>query len=347
MRRRRREFWREARRRRQPTDVNKGGAPRDEATEDENKSMCKKCTKEVLDGAKALGVRSVSTGATLSVKTIRKLFMTSWLVRNGEQLNWSCSSCHLGCNMLQKRIKKLEDKQLKMAEVQQQLELTTSKLVVNANDNKVKNEGLEARLGHLEAKSPLTNESVDKYKSITSDTVERLRVVETKLVTIESQQASSGTPTDHKKLHVTGCTQEPVYERKYRERNIILYGVQQSEAPEIECDLRLVCELMQECGIQSPRDKIFKVSRLCKPGENKNRPLLVKLKDWTTRTEMFRNVRNLHGKQKYENITLANDLMKQERDQEANPWKEAKTLTEAGQGGTEWWGLHGDGEFPG
>lgn len=106
-----------------------------------------------------------------------------------------------------------------MANLQQQMELTTSKLVVNVSENKVKNEEMEVRLGHLEAKSLQTNEGVDKCKTVTNDIMERLGDIEAKLVAMETHQAATGTTVDYNKPPINGPISEPViteiYERKY------------------------------------------------------------------------------------------------------------------------------------
>lgn len=84
--------------------------PKDGVTEDENKSICKKCKKAVLDDDKALGCEVCEYWYCIKCEEYLEEvcdFISS--KKQEKQLNWSCSFCHHGCSMLQKRIKKIED----------------------------------------------------------------------------------------------------------------------------------------------------------------------------------------------------------------------------------------------
>lgn len=59
--------------------------------------------------------------------------------------------------------------------------------------------------------------------------------------------------------------------------------------------------------------------------------MLLRLTDMGLKQDLFRNIRNLQGKQASERIRVANYLTKKERDQEINLYMKAKNLEEKGE----------------
>lgn len=367
-----------------PADQSKQKLPAQASNEEENKSNCKRCQKDVLDDQKALGCEICEYWFHIECEGYPEAvydFMVNQ--KQGQQLNWSCSFCHHGCNMLQKRIKKIEDQQLKLEKAQQQLELTTSKLLVNVDENKVKSQDMEVRLGHLEAKSLQTNEAVDKCTTVTNNIVERLGIVEAKLMdnTIGVNAMDTKDITDKnnevkKELDgrlgslemrfvgleekVTARPDQPIYptvkqdsvrqymnqEEMYREicdmrskeNNLVIYGSLESSSGDImtriEHDRSIVKDLLVSCNLAHEQSKILRVTRLGRPGQDRDkpRPMLVKLSDTTVKRNIFGNIKLLQGNKAFENVRIKHDLTRREQQQESAMWNEAKNLFAEGKG---------------
>ncbi|KAG7157468.1 hypothetical protein Hamer_G005911 [Homarus americanus] len=152
---------------------------------------------------------------------------------------------------------------------------------------------------------------------------------------------ATGSATEVKQEDNTGKP-EPVGERieelneRKRENNIVVYGVPESGYPtrseRIESDKSYALNLIKECGITSGQEIIVNVIRLGKFIQGKARPMLIKLSTADIKANLFRNLRNLQGNMKFQDIRIANDLTKREREQEAVLWQEAKNLVDSGKG---------------
>lgn len=332
----------------------KQGILKDPPTEEEDKFICKKCKVEVKDDEKALGCEVCEYWYHIKCENDPEEvydFMSS--AEQGKQLNWSCSFCHHGCSMLQKRIRKIEEKQLKMAEAQQEMEFTLSKLVVSVEENKEKSEGMEDRLGQLEVKSLQTSEAVEKCTTGINATMERLGTVKAKLESImgtsatvmEKRAAESQNETIVKQGDVKQCRdQEEMYreicDMRSRENNIVIYGFPESNSEDtsrkIEHDRGIVKDLLVACNLESEQSKILWVSRLGRPRQDRSkpRPILVKLLDITVKRNIFGNIKLLQGNRVFENVRIKHDLTRRELQQESTLWNEAKKLNGRRKGET-------------
>ncbi|KAK3888591.1 hypothetical protein Pcinc_007317 [Petrolisthes cinctipes] len=70
--------------------------------------------------------------------------------------------------------------------------------------------------------------------------------------------------------------------------------------------------------------------------------MLLRLTDASAKQDVFRNIRNLHSKQAYKGVRVANDSTNKERDHELVLLKKAKNLQEKGESchkviGPPWW----------
>lgn len=136
-------------------------------------------------------------------------------------------------------------------------------------------------------------------------------------------------------------------ERKNRESNIMIYGVNESDAEIKEereqHDQGIVKEILKTCKTKVKEVKNMKVIRLGKKGndvknsedrqEMARRPLLVVLDNVETKRELFKNIAMLKKNPKLDAIRLSNDMTKAERIKEKELWEEAKKRNEGMKSG--------------
>ncbi|KAG7155540.1 hypothetical protein Hamer_G023220 [Homarus americanus] len=208
-----------------------------------------------------------------------------------------------------------------------------------------KNKEIEVRMGILEAKSVEINDVLETNAKNDRGFENRLGTLEARTVSLEGKVDSSratGSATEVKqedntgKLEPVGELIEELNERKMREDNIVVYGAPEPGSPtmneRIESDKSCALNLIKECGILSGQEIIVKVIRLGKFIQGKARPMLIKLSTADIKANLFRNIRNLQGNMKFQDIRIANDLTKREREHEAVLWQEAKNLMDSGKG---------------
>lgn len=210
------------------------------------------------------------------------------------------------------------------------------------------------RLSHLEAQSLKINEIMDKSSSESQEFVTRLGTLKVMMVTLEEKLESQkvqwpapgavgGRPKDHADEETSGMQQnvgpdtvlKEINDHKSRENNIVIYGVPESESGEfrerIDQDKTFVKSFIQVCGVSVQEDE-YKVYRLGRLNLDRKRPMLLRFVNANIKPALFRKLTNLHDKDEYKDIRVANDLTKKEREQEADLWRKAKNLTEEGQG---------------
>ncbi|KAJ8014651.1 hypothetical protein DPEC_G00017850 [Dallia pectoralis] len=125
-------------------------------------------------------------------------------------------------------------------------------------------------------------------------------------------------------------------ERKSRERNIVLFGIKESEGDQREerqqLDVDAVKDVFKMCRARTTVDSFVRVSRLGKYSRSEGaeepaklgRPVLVTLQSMELKISLFRKILALHQTDKHRNVRLANDLTKTEREKEKELYEEAK-----------------------
>jgi len=123
-----------------------------------------------------------------------------------------------------------------------------------------------------------------------------------------------------------------ITERKNREANIVIYGLEESESTSrderAEYDTKNVVEIADACEVKINQDDIDKVMRLGKYDKEKKtkRPLLVKLKTVETKSKIFKGIKKLNENEELKSINIANDLTKTERENEKKLYEQAKEM---------------------
>lgn len=133
-------------------------------------------------------------------------------------------------------------------------------------------------------------------------------------------------------------------ERKLREKNIVIYGVNESSSniidERIKHDRQFVEGILTTCGVKtghgqeqgaSTNSHMGKLVRLGKrtEGKKKGRPLLVGFTHEHVKKDLLSKISKLKGNSQYESINIAHDLTKLQREREAFLYEEAKNKTEA------------------
>lgn len=137
-------------------------------------------------------------------------------------------------------------------------------------------------------------------------------------------------------------------ERNLREKNIVIYGVNESSSniidERIKHDRQFVEGILTTCGVKtghgqeqgaSTNSHMGKLVRLDKrtEGKKKGRPLLVGFTHEHVKKDLFSKISKLKGNSQYESINIAHDLTKLQREREAFLYEEAKNKTGCIRGG--------------
>lgn len=131
------------------------------------------------------------------------------------------------------------------------------------------------------------------------------------------------------KVEMTTVVVDEINERKKRENNIVIFGLQESESDEKkergEHDLRQIKEMFEDSKVQLEGDAIKNCKRLGRYDSKKpSRPLLATLEHTNQKITLFKNFHYAKQNQKYENVSVSNDLTQTEREKEKKLWSEAK-----------------------
>ncbi|KAG7163512.1 putative PHD-finger-containing protein 1 [Homarus americanus] len=325
--------------RRRKASVNKHGGKK-------NTEMCGECGLTVKDSDKAVSCDVCEVWFHIECEKLPEEVYNFMQDEEAEGvLMWYCSHCKKGCAKLHKYIKRIEQQQVEQMTRQNELEGKVNKLKEFTAQEHDKNKEIEVRMGILEAKSVEINDVLETNAKNDRGFENRLGTLEARTVGLEGKVDSSratGSATEVKQEDNTGKPEpvgeliEELNERKMRENNIVVYGAPESGSPtmseRIESDKSYALNLIKECGITSGQEIIVKVIRLGKFIQGKARPMLIKLSTADIKANLFKNIRNLQGNMKFQDIRIANDLTKREREHEAVLWQEAKNLMDSGKG---------------
>ena len=124
---------------------------------------------------------------------------------------------------------------------------------------------------------------------------------------------------------------EEIKERKDRENNLVIFGMDEYESDVKEAraqeDTRKTIELFTDCKIQI-EDKIIKgvkrLGRYNKDEQKPSRPLLVQLEQVEYKLRLFKNIHYMKNNPKYTKVSVSNDLTRTERQNEKALWEEAQ-----------------------
>jgi len=152
-------------------------------------------------------------------------------------------------------------------------------------------------------------------------------------VPAEPSGATSATSAHDNTTNNVGAVMNEIQERKNRENNLIIYGIEEkdttSREERVEHDLVQTVEILKICDTHIQTKEVKKTIRLGKydkEKKDKKRPILVTLEDSEKKSKIFKGAKNLKEIEKWENISLANDLTKSERESEKALHEKAKEI---------------------
>lgn len=130
-------------------------------------------------------------------------------------------------------------------------------------------------------------------------------------------------PTGEGQGNVVSETVKEMNERDKRKNNVIFYNMPEPNTnikeDKSKQDKAKVTELAHKIDVNLTSDSIEKLTRIGKKleGENKHRPLLVTLKDDSTKKKLFKNFGKLRdeGTSDQENIAINHDMTPKEREE--------------------------------
>ncbi len=173
----------------------------------------------------------------------------------------------------------------------------------------------------------------------TKVTEERVKeIIEETINKEENPESSTQKHNVQTKSTVVSNTIKEMKERCIRERNMIVYALEELKSANKEerevNNKNMVKKLAAACEVEIQMEDIVSTRRLGKFDENDpKRPLLVVMKDSEIKRKIFRNGSKLRTNgNEFENISLAHDMTKTEREEEKILWSQAKKKQEESGG---------------
>lgn len=145
---------------------------------------------------------------------------------------------------------------------------------------------------------------------------------------------------------ITECIKQQVLQdlkekedKENRSKNIVIYGVPESKANNLDekerDDTNACCDIIEN-GVKVKEFRVIRVKRLGKEEENvnRNRPMLVELKDSESKWNIIKNAKNLKtAHHSFHRIFIALDQTKKEREESKSLREQLRAKREAGETG--------------
>lgn len=322
-------------------------------TDKQGNENCGTCKRKVKGNDRALQCNLCDLWHHIGCERVNE-DIYRFLIKNEEKtLHWYCGKCNVVAGKLLTAITSLAKRQDDLEEQVSALGRDTKEKI-----KEVKDEVLEVRrelnkrpdigdMDHVLHNIASMNKKVqdiqtetNKMKQLDDKVVYLEQLVQSSVVggppQAEKNAAESLSPKNSVQATVSEAVRE-MEERKLRENNIVIFGVQEKDSrvsqERIQHDLEYVKQILVTCGVETEVSSIRGVSRLGKYDVNRRkRPLHVGFTDKKGKMELFKNIRALQGNPEYTNVSITNDLTKEQREQEKKLLLEAKNLTDSGRG---------------
>lgn len=320
-----------------------------EVSESEGATVfCEKCSEEVTATYLALECEICEVWYHIAYENIPNM-VYKFMVDSGagRQFNWNCTYCKRGCCKLYTKMKKLEQQHKELQGKQSALVYTVEDIKNNTSADHAKHQENKDKITQVEGEILKIGEKMEGNIKGESEHTEVLKDMADKLETevyqklMPSRQQDQGEEpiiTNKQRLEMDGDMFEEWNQRKLREKNILIYGVKESNSSGIDDrvkhDQLFVKSLLDTCGVEtgpSFMEVIGKMVRLGKRTEErvKGRPLLVQFVQGNLKRKLFSKISMLRGKPEYNDVSISHDLTKLQRAREAALYEEAKNMTES------------------
>ncbi len=288
----------------------------DSDTDEEDPSPCGRCRKLVVRGDEALTCDICSQWFHTKCERVTKAQYKQLAAKGKSNLHWFCDTC----NILQTGV-------------------IRQVAILNAEQSKFKQ-----RLDDLEKKAADKKE-VQKELEKKADK-EDMQKLEQRVTTLEEKAEKENTQDSENPGPSTssggGNTMDQVIkemkDQDDRKNNIIFFNIAESKSKDMnertKHDKEEVKEITKICSATIKKDDMLRAIRLGKkPNEDKPRPLLIEVSSDDKKKALFKNLSKLqNAPEKYQAVSVQNDLTKKQREQEKNLREEAKKKEEEASG---------------
>ena len=238
------------------------------------------------------------------------------------KLHWYCSTCDRVSVNYMKKLTSLHIKQQKLEEKINALEENINKKATKEDIQKLKND--------LTTQKKVQDEHDKKLKELTEQ-----KQKNNSWADIVSKEEAEKEVEDKIEKRLKEKDDEEKA-RKDRMKNIIVHGLDEAEgADPLERrakDIKEVQNILREfCEVELNDEDIVKTMRLGKYDQTKKRPILIGIKTEERKREIFQNLHKLRNAP--ENISVAHDLTKKQREELQELIKDARKKEENDQSG--------------
>lgn len=320
---------------------------------DTERENCGACRRKVKGNDRALQCNLCDLWHHIACERVNEDIYKILMKNDETTLHWYCGKCNVVAVKLLTSITSLTRRQDDLEAQVSALGLDTKEKLKEVNDEllEVKRD-LKSRpdigdMDHVLNNMAGVNKKVQEIQTETN----KMKLLDAKVVHLEQlvQNTSAGGPPQAEQNaaeslssnnRVQATVSEAVREmeeRKMRENNIVIFGVQEKDSSvsqeRIQHDLEYVKQILVTCGVETEVRNIRGVRRLGKYDVNgRKRPLHVGFNERRVKIELFKNIRALQSNSVYTNVSITNDLTKTQREQENKLFLEAKNLTDSGRG---------------
>lgn len=290
---------------------------------------CKMCNKTFTDhNAKLLECQRCEKH--FCIKCLNKKQAEYEILSNSDTM-WFCLPCREKVQQHLEVDKKIEEA---CAKIRQEYEGRFNDIESKLKDKCDKQEVIElvrSEIAQINIPNPQENDH-ETIKEIVQEEVKTLQASKTNAANENDKEGPL--PDQHQIDDVIG----EINERKAREKNMIIFGIEESESQtkteKTQHDLNKIQELYTDAKINLEMDNIVKIDRIGKPqtSGNKCRPIRVVFKTIDPKLALFKNMHYIRSSPKYEKVGAANDLTRTERENEKRLWNEAQKLQKSAKG---------------
>lgn len=316
--------------------------------ESKEKSICGSCGQEVKDddGVEALQCDMCNMWHHIECETVSKeeFDFLHKKANSNACIFWYCRKCAACAGKIMTGIANLERKHEELAKSVDTINKTVVKmekdLETKCDETQVKKtiqeqmekaqikQQLEEKCGVQQVKE-IVEEQLER-KSIREETdwrPEKQEVQEIIRKELEDAQQTTQKAEGNSLPDAVDEAMKEVNERKVREKNAVILRVPEANTnvkeERIKSDKEFFHRLAETCGVHLNTQDV-QVNRLGQRKEGYNRPIIVKFQSLPHKTEFFKGLKNLKGREDFKEIQVFHDMTPREREEWKKLREEAK-----------------------
>ena len=307
-----------------------------------SKDTCEICNSKVKNGDEGLECDECDRWYHAACEGVNKPLYE--ILKQHEKLLWLCGKCE-DIRKNRKSLKnEVEEKLKEIEEKMKNLKMEILEEVKEKNREWYEEVGLDNLKAEVVQEVSKVSNQVERISKILD---ENLNLREDREEGVQGRTRPKPNPMTLIK-EVRNQMQEEREEeedRRRRAKNLVIYNIPESNEEELgvgertDLDTKWCIGVFEKCmGVNVDKEDIEDISRLGlrqENGENKDRPILLKLKTERMKWEILKNAKNLKNATKSEikKIGIAKDMTKMERELSYKLRKELKDKRESGESG--------------